>query len=123
MLLSLSSALVQLWGICHRWHFLTITTWVRQPVMCWKKGWGLRSIWLQLSIGSTSLLLNRLRQASKQSIHSIICCHHYNQRLFVKLSGCLFPTALASPGLWNRGKAVYGVGFCKGWPVAGAPGW
>ncbi len=33
-----------------------------------------------------------------------------------------FPAALAAPSLWNHGKAVYGVGFCKGWPIAGAQG-
>jgi len=31
-----------------------------------------------------------------------------------------FPAALAAPSLWSQAKAVYGVGFCKGWPIAGA---
>jgi len=30
--------------------------------------------------------------------------------------------ALALPSLWSKAKAVYDVGFCKGWPIAGAQG-
>jgi hypothetical protein len=32
----------------------------------------------------------------------------------VKLNGCLVHSALASPSPWSHGKAVYGVGLCKG---------
>jgi hypothetical protein len=30
---------------------------------------------------------------------------------------CLFPSTSIIPGPWSQAQAVYGVGFCKGWPA------
>jgi hypothetical protein len=67
-------------------------------------------------------VIGRYRGAVVTRHVAVLLALTYNQPLPVKLNGYLFPAALASPSLWSQGKAVYGVGFCKGWPIAGAQG-